>query len=372
MAILQVPLANTTAFANVLANGILDSAQNVVGGNITAAGNIKSSAGYVVETAADNLTAFAGGGQGSAKLLSAQTNRLTVVATGGDSVKLPASLAGLELTVINHGANACQVYGTGTDTIDDVAAATGVSQMAGSVVLYFCSTAGQWYTEGLATGYAGPLQTLNYANALTATGANQGTALALAAMINRITTAAAGTGVLLPAAASGLAVTVINRGANPVQVYGAGTDTINGVATATGVSQMANSVTVYTCSLAGAWETDGVGQGFAGNFPASSYTNAITAFATGGQASAVPLTTVLNRVTIVGTAADSVKLPQAIAGMSGITVYNSAAANSLNVFPFLGDSINALAANTAFAVPAGKNVVFGCAVNGTWHAILSA
>lgn len=100
-------------------------------------------------------------------------------------------------------------------------------------------------------------------------------------------------------------------------------------------------------------------------------TNGITAFATGGQANAVQLTTRFNRVTTVGTAADSVKLPPAIAGRS-IVVINAAAANSMNCFPSSGDAINALAADAAFAVAANKTVEFFCVVTGTWNGNLTA
>jgi hypothetical protein len=98
--------------------------------------------------------------------------------------------------------------------------------------------------------------------------------------------------------------------------------------------------------------------------------NGLVARAGGGQANATFLPADINRVTTVATIADSVKLPKAVPGLD-VTVYN-AAANSMNVFPATGDAINALAANAAFAVAGGKNVQFGCAVAGTWHAILSA
>lgn len=99
--------------------------------------------------------------------------------------------------------------------------------------------------------------------------------------------------------------------------------------------------------------------------------NGITAFAGGGQASAVLLTQKYNRVTTVGTAADSVKLPPALPGLEQFVV-NAAAANSMNVFPSTGDAINALAANAAFAMAANTRAVFFCAVAGTWNCILSA
>lgn len=231
--------------------------------NATVNGNVTLADGLLYESNSSAITAFAGGGQASATLLVSELNRVTTVATAGDSVKLPAAVVGLTIFVVNKGANQCQVYGLGSDVIDDQAAASGISQMVNSVVLYSCTVAGKWDTEGSATGFGGPgLQTM-------------------------------------------------------------------------------------------------------------SFTNGITAFAGGGQGSAVPLTTMMSRVTTVGTAADSVKLPTAVAGMN-IVVANAAAANSMNLFPNTGDQINALAANAAFAIAAGKAATLYCMVAGFWHAVLSA
>jgi len=218
--------------------------------------------GPFFEMASDSLVAFAGGGAASATLIKTQTARIATVATAGDSVMLPASVAGYELMLINHGANAMQVFGSGSDTVDDIATATGVSQMANSLVIYTCTTAGAWYSEGLATGYGGPgLQT-------------------------------------------------------------------------------------------------------------SSYVNGLTAFAGGGQGSATPLTAMINRVTVVATANDSVKMPVCVPGLV-INVAN-ASANSMNLFPNTGDQINALGINAAFAIAGGKCANLTSAVAGQWHAVLSA
>jgi hypothetical protein len=78
-----------------------------------------------------------------------------------------------------------------------------------------------------------------------------------------------------------------------------------------------------------------------------------------------------NRVTTVGTAADSVKLPAALAG-DQVVVINAAAANAMAVFPGTGDAINALSANASLSVAANKTVLFYCAVAGTWNSILTA
>lgn len=93
-------------------------------------------------------------------------------------------------------------------------------------------------------------------------------------------------------------------------------------------------------------------------------TNAITAFATGGQSSAVALTTGINRITTCATIHDSVKLPTSVAGKL-VVVINDGAAGA-DVYPATGDAIGSLAVNTAVTVPPNRVSVFYCAVAGTW------
>jgi hypothetical protein len=100
-----------------------------------------------------------------------------------------------------------------------------------------------------------------------------------------------------------------------------------------------------------------------------SYANNIVALAGGGQTGATLLQATNSRVVTVATAADSVMLPKAGAGEKYWV--KNAAANSLNVFPSLGDGIDATV-NGAFAVAAGKMACFVCMVNGTWDTLLSA
>jgi hypothetical protein len=83
---------------------------------------------------------------------------------------------------------------------------------------------------------------------------------------------------------------------------------------------------------------------------------AITAGTTQTQAGATLLTKDINDVTTVGSAGDGVRLPSAIAGTS-ITVKNSGA-NILAVYPFLADSINALAVNLPIRIQPGSVVNF--------------
>jgi len=85
-------------------------------------------------------------------------------------------------------------------------------------------------------------------------------------------------------------------------------------------------------------------------------TATITAFATGGQASATALTAEINNVTTVATAGDSVKLPSAVTGLR-VIVKNSGA-TALDIFPASSDSIDALAVNLAVRIQPGSTATF--------------
>lgn len=96
--------------------------------------------------AVDGVAAAAGGGKTNATLLSEVVARVSTVATAADSVKLPPAEAGLVVCLVNgHATNSMQVFGSGTDTINDVATATGVAQAAGKAAIYFSPVAGKWY-----------------------------------------------------------------------------------------------------------------------------------------------------------------------------------------------------------------------------------
>ena len=93
----------------------------------------------------DAITALAGGGQTGATPMTKTLNRIATVATIADSVMLPPSAAGLLLFVVNGATNSMQVFGAGTDTINDVTYGTGVAHAGGKSAIYFCPVAGKWY-----------------------------------------------------------------------------------------------------------------------------------------------------------------------------------------------------------------------------------
>ena len=216
----------------------------------------------------------------------------------------------------------------------------------------------------------------SFADTITANATGtQASATALTAELNRITVAANASApwssVSLPASAAGLTIIVTNHGANPIGVFGAGTDTIDDIATATGVVQMQGSMCIYSCTTAGSWYSEGLGGGYSGSLATLSFTDAISAVNPGAQGTATALTTSLNRVTTVAAAASGVKLPLAAGGLQ-ITVINAHATNAINVYPFLGDQVNALGANVAFSIAATKTATFTSTVALQWHTVLSA
>ena len=90
-------------------------------------------------------------------------------------------------------------------------------------------------------------------NALTAAGSSRTDALQLAATTNNITTAAGGTGVILPVGVIGMQIVVFNAGANLVQVYASASETIDGVAGSTGVALTNAKRCIYYFTAANTW-----------------------------------------------------------------------------------------------------------------------
>lgn len=93
---------------------------------------------------ATGFTAQADGTKANATVLGYGLSNVTTVAGAADSVLLPAAVAGAICILVNNGANAMQVFGQGTDTINGVATATGVSQTNALTALYVCTVDGAW------------------------------------------------------------------------------------------------------------------------------------------------------------------------------------------------------------------------------------
>ena len=122
---------------------------------------------------------------------------------------------------------------------------------------YFRLLDGQGIDTSLAFPQVATEDTITASTTQTQAGAYQ-----LTAPLSRVTvSASAGNAVALPKANLGLEYTIINDGANAIQVYGnaAAADTINSIATATGISQPAGTKYTYTVTTAGNWITKSAG-----------------------------------------------------------------------------------------------------------------
>lgn len=98
------------------------------------------------------------------------------------------------------------------------------------------------------------LNQVNGTTGITATASGTvSTSVSLSLGLNNITTAASGSGVLLPRALEGVVCFVANSGANAVTVFAPNSATINGTAGATGVSQTNALSAIYWCPADGVY-----------------------------------------------------------------------------------------------------------------------
>lgn len=92
------------------------------------------------------LTALAGGGRPNAPQLTIGSNSVTTVASGSDSVVLPKAIPGAVVFVANAGANAMQVFGNGSDTINGTAGSTGISVASAKRIMFVAVAGGVWFS----------------------------------------------------------------------------------------------------------------------------------------------------------------------------------------------------------------------------------
>lgn len=195
--------------------------------------------------------------------------------------------------------------------------------------------------------------------------------------LNRVTTATAGQGVILPPSQPGMTLIIVNHSGITLQVWGQPGDTVDDAATATGVPQMKNSWVMYTCFTAGAWYTEGLASGFqalnGGAFSTQSAVDGLTASTTHTASGGLSITANQTRFSTVANANDSALLPPAKAGMN-IVVQNSGG-SGLQVWTATaalggisgGDTVNSAA--TSFTIATGNTfpTVFYAFSDGQWY-----
>ena len=96
---------------------------------------------------AASITAHAGGTRTPATPITAAQTLIAVCATAGDSCMLPPAVGGQVLWIANGGAASAQLFANtaGSDTINGIAAATGIPLAAGKSITLFSPLAGAWF-----------------------------------------------------------------------------------------------------------------------------------------------------------------------------------------------------------------------------------
>jgi hypothetical protein len=229
------------------------------------------------------------------------------------------------------------------------------------------------YEAGL--GYIGAFQLCSVASGLTASKTHtQSGAFKINAMLNTFSTVAnANDAAVLPPSFPGMSIAVINSDGNSMQVYATGSDTIQGIAGSTGVSQMANSTVFYQCTAAGAWTAPDLGVGTTGNYPTQAYQNGLVAGTTHSAAGGMAITSSIAEFDTVANTGDAATLPPAKAGMQVVVINNGA--NSLTIYAATallggvsgGDTINGTTsfATSSISLPPVVVIAF-CTKNGAW------
>jgi hypothetical protein len=100
--------------------------------------------GNVKRSVQSGITAFAGGGQASAVVITGDIAEISVCATAGDSVKLPAASAGLSIFITNHGAAATDVFPNTGHAINETTVDTAKSLAVDASMLCIAYNSTNW------------------------------------------------------------------------------------------------------------------------------------------------------------------------------------------------------------------------------------
>ena len=95
----------------------------------------------------NSIAARAGGGRPLATPIAQAMTLIATVATANDSVALPPGVGGQILWVVNGTATSAQIFAANgtSDTINGVAAATGIALAGGKAMTLVCPIAGAWF-----------------------------------------------------------------------------------------------------------------------------------------------------------------------------------------------------------------------------------
>ena len=116
----------------------------VVAGGVNAVTYIENGGVLQLTQITAGITANTGSSQGDGPITSSY-NEISVCANAGDAVTLPSAVAGYKVTIINNGAQACDVFPASSDNAG-AGADTAVSLAAGANITYLAYDATNWAT----------------------------------------------------------------------------------------------------------------------------------------------------------------------------------------------------------------------------------
>ena len=263
-------------------------------------------------------------------------------------------------------------YNTATNSISavtDVFHTTSNARVQGNLVVQ-----GSAFLDGTLTAQSGATfastvsisSTLTASSALALTGTSSGTAQFATNVSTANTTinTAQTSGTFTLGGTSGTGI--ITLGQSTVSQ----TTNIQAGATASGSTKTMN---IGTAGVSGSTTTINIGSAVSGatstttlsGLVVNSISAAVSAAGT-AQGTATALVSNINNVTVVATGATGVRLPTAVAGMR-ILIRNSDSADTLNIYPATGGTINALAANAAFTLTAGSTTELMATTATQWY-----
>ncbi len=294
-----VPIGKT---AFVRSNGTqFFDATDYVAGSVSFTNAVLTTPSLAGETFSTAATVSAAGTtQGNGTALTADYNVVTTVAASS-GVVLPTATVGRRIIIVNRGANTLNVYpfATGSQQIDALGANNPITIPVNGVMEFNAATTSRWYSSSTLTLTDSLITTPSLVAAKVSTSASvtAGTNVqgqgALTADYNVITSAAANpSGVTLPVATVGRKVLIVNKGANPVNVYPVSGSTIDALAVNAAISLPVGGLLEFNASSITQWY--------------SSY-NATTAASVGGVSfTGTQPTASVNQVPVYGATGSSI------------------------------------------------------------------
>ena len=149
---LYTDLDFTASNITSIVNRAHDNLQSMSGGgtyHLSAAQYANLTSTIRIKSVTDSITAGSTQTQAGATALTTEINRVTIVGTNGDGVKLPTAVAGYEILIINDdAAQNIQIWPASGDAIDggSADAADGNTLAAGSARRYITTDTTNWYT----------------------------------------------------------------------------------------------------------------------------------------------------------------------------------------------------------------------------------